>query len=403
MIRRDYLIVGAGVGGASVCEGIREHDKKGTVMLVGAEAFHPYHRPQLLKTQFGKSPQPVDKIQVHDSDWFAKHHIDLRLDTLVTQINLERHLAVLGTGQAVEFRKACMATGSRPRRPQVAGVAIGNVFYPRSLRDVQALREVVELEPHVAIIGGGLLAAESAAALVGFKKTQVTLLHRGRNIWGRFLDEETAAWLSGYFADHGVKLMLNEQINGFEGRTALKNIQTKSGNRFSAGVAIVAIGVEPNLALVQNTPLAYPHGTPVNDYLETDEKGIFAVGDIASFPDKIFGGQRRIEHWASAIAQGHVAGANMTGKKRIKWDWTPHHSSTVFDLHFDFVGDCGKPPTRIEIEGDRAKKKFIVRHYQLTALTGIVLCNQSAEKVEAAKEQVKSWPRGKAKVVEERE
>ena len=402
MIRRDYLIVGAGVGGASVCEGIREHDKKGTVMLVGAEAFHPYHRPQLLKSQFGKSPQPVDKIQVHDADWFAKHHIDLRLDTLVTQINLERHLAVLGNGQAVEFRKACMATGSRPRRPQVAGVAIGNVFYPRSLRDVQALREVVELEPHVAIIGGGLLAAEAAAALVVFKKTQVTLLHRGRNLWGRFLDEETAAWLSAYFAEHGVKLMLNEQINGFEGRTALKNIQTKSGNRFSAGVAIVAIGVEPNLALVQNTPLAYPHGTPVNDYLETDEKGIFAVGDIASFPDKIFGGQRRIEHWASAIAQGHTAGANMTGKKRIKWEWTPHHASTVFDLHFDFVGDCTKPPTRIEVEGDRAKKKFIVRHYQLTALTGVVLCNQSAEKVEAAKEQVRNWPRGR-KVVEERD
>lgn len=403
MIRRDYLIVGAGVGGASVCEGIREHDKKGTVMLVGAEAFHPYHRPQLLKSQFGKSPQPIEKIETQSAGWYEENKIDLRLDTLVTQINLERRLAVLGTGQAVEFRKACMATGSRPRRPQVAGIGIGNVFYPRSLRDVQALREVVELEPNVAIIGGGLLAAEAAAALVGFKKTQVTLLHRGRNLWGRFLDEETATWLSAYFAEHGVKLMLNEQINGFEGRTALKNIQTKSGHRFSAGVAIVAIGVEPNLALVQNTPLAYPHGTPVNDYLETDEKGIFAVGDIASFPDKIFGGQRRIEHWASAIAQGHIAGANMTAKKRIKWDWMPHHSSTVFDLHFDFVGDCTKPPTRIEIEGDRAKKKFIVRHFQLTALTGIVLCNQPADKVEAAKEQVKTWPRGKAKIVEERD
>ena len=402
MIRRDYLIVGAGVGGASVCEGIREHDKKGTVMLVGAEAFHPYHRPQLLKSQLGKSAQAVEKIHALPEDWYSKHHIDLRLDTLVTQINLERHLAVLGNGQAVEFRKACMATGSRPRRPAVAGAAIGNVFYPRSIRDMQALREVIELEPQVAIVGGGLLAAEAAATLVQFKKTHVTLLHRGRNIWGRFLDEETAAWLSAYFAENGVKLMLNEQINGFEGRTALKNIQTKSGHRFAAGVAVVAIGVEPNLALVQNTPLAYPHGTPVNDYLESDEKGIFAVGDIASFPDRIFGGQRRIEHWACAMAQGRTAGANMTGKKRIKWEWTPCHSSTVFDLHFDFVGDCARPPTRIEVEGDRSKKKFIVRHYQLSALTGVVLCNQTSEKVEAAKEQVRTWPRGR-KVVEERD
>ena len=402
MIRRDYLIVGAGVGGASVCEGIREHDKKGTVMLVGAEAFPPYHRPKLLKSQLGKTPQPVESIQTHDDDWYAKNRIDLRLDTLVSQINIERHLAVLGTGQAVEFRKACMATGSRPRRPVVAGAAIGNVLYPRSLRDLQALREVVELEPQVAVIGGGLLAAECAATLSQFRKTHVTLLHRGKNLWGRFLDEETAAWLTAYFAHHGVKMMMNEQINGFEGRTALKNIQTKSGHRFAAGVAVVAIGVEPNLGLVANTPLAYPHGTPVNDYLESDEKGIFAVGDIASFPDKIFGGQRRIEHWASAIEQGRTAGANMTGKKRIKWDWTPCHSSTVFDLQFDFVGDCARPATRIEIEGDRAKKKFIVRHYQLTALTGVVLCNQSPEKVEAAKEQVRTWPRGRKPVAEER-
>jgi len=95
MIRRDYLIVGAGVGGASVCEGIREHDKKGTVMLVGAESFPPYHRPLLLKSQLAKNPQPIEKIAALSLEWFHKHHIDLRLDTLVTQINLERHLAVL--------------------------------------------------------------------------------------------------------------------------------------------------------------------------------------------------------------------------------------------------------------------------------------------------------------------
>ena len=85
----------------------------------------------------------------------------------------------------------------------------------------------------------------------------------------------------------------------------------------------------------------------------------------------------------------------MTGKKRIKWEWMPHHSSTVFDLHFDFVGDFTRPATRVVLEGDRAKKKFIVKYYQLTALMGVLLCNQSAEKVEAAKEELRKWPRGK--------
>jgi NADPH-dependent 2,4-dienoyl-CoA reductase/sulfur reductase-like enzyme len=396
MIRRDYLIVGAGVAGASACAGIREHDKKGTVMMVGNEVAPPYHRPLLLKSFLGKgAPPPVEKLLAHDAEWFAKNRVDLRLDTIVAQFNIERRVAVLGNGQAVEFRKALMATGSRARRPQVAGASLGNVFYLRSVRDLQALREVAELDHQIVIIGGGLIATEAAAWLANFPKAHVSLMHRGPAVWTKLLDPESAAWLTQVLAARGVKLMLGEALNGFEGRTVLKNVQTKSGQRFAAGVAVVAFGAEPNLGLVANTPLSYPHGTPVNEYLETDEKGIFAAGDIAAYPDKIFGGARRIDHWASAIEQGKTAGANMTGKKRIKWDWMPHFESTVFDLHFDFVGDFTKPITRVEVEGDRAKKKFVVRQYALSQLMNVVLVNQPAEKAEAAKVQLREWPRGK--------
>jgi 3-phenylpropionate/trans-cinnamate dioxygenase ferredoxin reductase subunit len=396
MIRRDYLIVGAGVAGVSACEGLREHDKKGTIMLVGNETTPPYHRPMMLKAHLSKgAPGPVEKLLAHDAAWYAKNHIDLRLDTIVTQFNLERHLAVLSNGQAVEFRKAIMATGSRAKRPQVAGGNLGNVFYPRSIRDVQALREVADLEHQIVIVGGGIIAAETASLFAKFPKAHVSLMHRGTALWNKLLDAESAAWLTGIFAENGVKLMLGESLNGFEGRTVLKNVQTKSGQRFAAGLAVVAFGAEPNLGLVANTPLAYPHGTPVNEYLETDEKGIFAAGDIAAFPDKIFGGARRVDHWSCAIEQGRTAGANMSGKKRIKWDWMPHFFSTVFDLHFDFVGDFSRPTTRVELEGDRTKKKFIVRQYALNQLMNVILVNQSPEKVEAAKTQVREWPRGK--------
>ena len=393
MIRRDYLIVGAGVGGLGACEGIREHDKKGTIMLVGNEAALPYQRPLLFKSHLGKTVAQPGKLLAHDADWFAKQKIDVRLDTLVTQINIERHLAVLGNGQAVEFRKACIATGSRARRPQLAGWNLGNVFYLRTLRDVQALREVVEIEHQIVVVGGGCIAAETAALMSQLPKAHVMLMHRGAHIWNRMLDPETGAWLTAYFGKHGVKLLMGETLNGFEGRTVLKNVQTKSGQRFPASVAVVAFGAEMNNGLFLNTPLHYPNGTPVNDYLETEEKGIFAVGDIALYPDRVFGGVRRMEHHDAALAQGRIAGANMSGKKRLKWDWMPHHDSQVFDLHFDFVGDFTKVPTRYELEGDRAKKKFIVRHYQHAALTAVVLCNQPPEKVEAAKVQVRECPR----------
>src|ERR1044072_7222575 len=96
MIRRDYLIVGAGAGGISACEGIREHDKKGTIMLVGNEIALPYQRPLLFETLLRKSPGVAAKLSVHDPAWFEKQHIDLRLDTMMTQFNVEPHLAVLG-------------------------------------------------------------------------------------------------------------------------------------------------------------------------------------------------------------------------------------------------------------------------------------------------------------------
>ncbi len=314
---------------------------------------------------------------MHDAAWFQKHHVDLRLDTFVTQFNIERHLAVLGNGQAVEFRKALLATGSRARRPQVAGGNLGNVFYLRSLRDVLALREIAETEHQIAIVGGGFIALETASLLAQLPKAQVTLMHRAP-LWTRSLGPEASVWLGEYLGKQGIKLMVGETLNGFEGRTVLKNVQTKSGQRFPAGLAIVAVGAEPNLGLVLNTPLAYPHGTPVNEYLETDEKGIFAAGDVAAYPDKILGGVRRVEHWNAAVAQGLVAGQNMTGKKRIKFEHLPHATSTVFDLHFDFLGDFSRPPSRIEFEGDLAKKKFIVRAFQLSALMSVALCNQDA-------------------------
>lgn len=399
MIRRDYLIVGAGVGGASVCEGIREHDKKGSVMLVGNEVVPPYHRPLLFENFLnGKNPPPpVEKVQQHDLSWYQENNIDLRLDTLVTQFNVERHLAVLSNGQTVEFKKACLATGSRARRPQVAGYNLGNIMYLRSWRDVAALREMLDYEKEIVIVGGGYLAAQAATQLADRPKTKVSILHRGKALWDDRVDPETARFVTEQLAERGVKMLLSETLNGFEGRTVVKNIQTKSGQRFGADLAIVCLGCEPNLGLVAGTPLAYPHGTPVNEHLETDEKGIYAVGDIAAYPCRVLGGVRRFEYWECAMEQGRVAGQNMTGKKRIKFEYMPHCTAQALDMHFDLVGDFSKPPVRFEIEGERATKKFVARYYQPSGMMGILLCNQPQERVEEAKEQLRSAPRSSKK------
>ena len=389
MISRDYLVIGAGLAGARVCEGIRAHDKKGAITLIGRESFQPYHRPPLSTSFLGNPKAETASLACLDPAWYAKQAIELRLDTTVTQLNIERHIAVLATGQPLEFRKACLATGSRPRRPPVAGAGLGNIFYLRTLRDALAIKEMTAITKEIVIIGGGLIAVEVAAALTE-AKIKVTLMNRNQFLWQKRLDSETAQWLTHYFIDKGVGLMMQEDVNGFEGKTVLKNIQTKSGNRFPAAMVLVAVGAEPNIELVHNTPLSSPNGAPVNEYLETDEKGIYAAGDLALFPDKIFGSVRRIDHWENAFEQGIVAGANMTGKKRIKFEIIPYFSSTLFDLKFEFFGDFRFPPGRSEVIGDRSLKKFTIRNYQGARLTGMILCNQESEAGKLARDEIRA-------------
>lgn len=388
MIQRDYLIIGSGIGGASACEGIRRHDKRGSVALIGAEAFPPYKRWILSKSFLREKSPQLKKLQEPDERWYRAHKIETRFGTVVTQFNIDRRVAVLANGESIEFNKACLAMGSRPVRPPVAGVGLGNVIYLRSLRDALALKEMANLEKSLMVVGGGLLACEAAASL-RMMKLKVGLMHRDSYLLNRYLDAETGAWLTDYFAKHGVAMSMGESLNGFEGKTILRNIQTKSGNRFPVSLAIVACGAEPNLDLVRNTPLAGPHGSPVNDYLETEEKGIYAVGDLAFYPDRVMGCVRRQTHWENARKQGLIAGANMTGKKRIRYEQIPYFWTEMFDLRMDLVGDFSVLPTRVDLQGTYAKKKFVARYYQGEKLRGVLLCHQPPREVESAKTQLR--------------
>jgi NADPH-dependent 2,4-dienoyl-CoA reductase/sulfur reductase-like enzyme len=333
----------------------------------------------------GQKASSIEKLLEKDSAWFSRLKVDLRLNTLVTQFSIEQRAAVLVTGQAVKFEKALLATGSRARRPAVAGANLGNIFYIRTARDLAALREVVELEKNVVVVGGGFVAVETAVLLRKLK-LNVTVITRSPAVWTRFLDIETATWLTNYLAANGVKFMLGEHLNGFEGRTVLQRVQTKSGQRLDTTVAVVAMGAEPNLQLVSASPLWSQNGCPVTERLESDELGIFAAGDIALYPNPVLGGMRREEHWDAALAMGRAAGYNMAAKKMVNFTYIPWHRSRIFDLDFDFVGDFTRTPTRVELEGDRNKKRrFMLKCYQLNKLTGVVFCNADEKKVKSVR------------------
>src|SRR5205809_2996716 len=220
MIQRDYLIIGGGIGGASACEGIRRHDKRGSVTLVGAEVFPPYKRWILSKSFLREKSLQPRKLQEPDEHWYQAHKIETRFGTVVTQFNIDRRLAVLANGESIEFNKACLAMGSRPVRPPVAGVGLGNVIYLRTIRDALALKEMANLEKSLMVVGGGLLACEAAASL-RMMKLKVGLMHRDSYLLNRYLDAETGGWLTDEFAQHRVVNSMGESLNGFGGKIVL--------------------------------------------------------------------------------------------------------------------------------------------------------------------------------------
>ena len=140
MIQRDYLIIGSGIGGASACEGVRKYDKRGSVTLIGAEVSHPYKRWMLSKEFLREKTPASKKLPLLDPQWYTAHKIETRFGTIVTQINIERRLAVLGNGESIEFNKACLAMGSRPHRPPAWIASASSSGHPRQNRPCAAIR-----------------------------------------------------------------------------------------------------------------------------------------------------------------------------------------------------------------------------------------------------------------------
>ena len=161
----------------------------------------------------------------------------------MTQFNIERRLAVLANGESIEFTKACLAMGSRPVRPAMAGTSLGNVIYLRTTRDALALREMANLEKTIMVVGGGLLACESAASL-RMMKMKVGLMHRDGYLLNRYVDPDTGAWLTDYFAKHGVVLSMGEALTASKAKPSCATFKPRA--------VTVSLSALPSLHAAQN-------------------------------------------------------------------------------------------------------------------------------------------------------
>ena len=160
----DYLIVGAGLAGAAALEGIREHDRSGSITMIGAENHLPYNRPPLSKKLwFGKTE--VKDIFLHDQSFYDKNGALFLPGRRVTSLDAKSLSATDSQGQRYSFKKLLLATGGVPQALPIPGGEIDGVCYFRSLDDYQRIRREAGAGRSALIIGGGFIGSEMAAAL----------------------------------------------------------------------------------------------------------------------------------------------------------------------------------------------------------------------------------------------
>jgi 3-phenylpropionate/trans-cinnamate dioxygenase ferredoxin reductase subunit len=353
-----YVIAGASLAGAKAAEALRAEGFGGPVILIGEEDERPYERPPLSKDYLlGKAGR--ESIYVHPAQWYAEHDVSLQLGTSVTGIDRGGHEVILGDGSRVGYAKLLLATGSSPRRLTVPGADLDGVHYLRRVGDSDRIKEAFQAASRVAVIGGGWIGLETAAAARA-AGADVTILEAAELPLLRVLGPEVAQVFAQLHADHEVDLRFGvhvAEITGSAGRA--DGVRLADGSHIRADAIIVGVGIMPNTQLAQAAGLEVSNGIRVDSSLRTADPDIYAAGDVASAWHPMFGTHIRVEHWANALHQPQTAARAMLGQD-VSYDRLPYFYTDQYDLGMEYSGFVTPGGyDEVVLRGDVAGREFI--------------------------------------------
>ena len=351
----DVLIVGGGAAGYACADRLRRLGYGGVITMVSADADPPCDRPNLSKDYLAGTA-PDDWIPLRPQGWYHERSIDLHLGTMIASIDTIARTAVSRQGERFRFDRLLLATGSEPLRLDQPGLARENVHVLRSLADARALAARADPGTHVAIIGSSFIALEAAAALRN-RGVEVAIVSRDSVPFERSLGREVGGFLQQLHERNGVRFHLESNVRDYDGAT----LTLEDGRRIVADFLLLGIGVTPRTALAAATGLAVGDGVEVDARLESSVPGIYAAGDIASYPDPLGEGRVRIEHWATAQRQGQTAAANMLGA-RTRFEAVPFFWTEQYGVALRYVGRAVRT-NDVRIDGDLAGGDFIARYH----------------------------------------
>ncbi|NLA91914.1 MAG: FAD-dependent oxidoreductase [Spirochaetales bacterium] len=358
-----YLIIGGGLAADAAVRGIRELDSSHTVGIISSEGDPPYSRPNLSKGLWGG--KPLEKI------WCNTQllDVDLLLNRTIVTLNRESKTVVDEQGELYSYDKLLLATGGVARHLPFSG---DRVIYYRTLQDYRKLKELSEIGENFLVIGGGFICSEIAAALASNGKSVVMVFPEG-GIGEHVYPKELSQFITDYYRERGVEIVPNESVVTMEEVSEGLRATTNKGKPYIVDGVVAGVGLIPNTILAEKASLNVDNGIVVNQYLATADPSIYAAGDVANYPSKVFGKSRRVEHEDNALSMGKLAGRNMAGAKE-PYNHTPYFYSDLFDLGYEAVGELNSS-YETEAHWEEPYKKGVIYYLRDKLVKGVLLWN----------------------------
>ena len=301
------VIVGTGMAGGNAAKALRQEGYAGELTMIGDEPGVPFGRPPLSKTYL-RSEETLDGWLVAPPDWYASHGVDFRRDT-VERIDVGSRRVELRSGESLVYTQLLIATGGRNRRLDVPGAELDGVHQLRTVAESDAIKREARPGARAVLVGMGFIGSEVAASLRQLG-VEVTTVEPGEVPLTNALGRDMGAVMAAIHRDHGVELVVRDQVVRFEGHTRVERAITRNGRTIDCDFAVIAVGIQPNIEVLHDTGVAVDNGVLVDAMCRTNVPDVFAAGDVANIDHPMFG-RVRVEHYNNAEKQGAFAGRSM--------------------------------------------------------------------------------------------
>ncbi|RWM82492.1 MAG: ferredoxin reductase [Mesorhizobium sp.] len=379
---KGMVIIGAGECGGRAALALRELFYDGPVTLVGDEPHLPYERPPLSKDTMA-SDAPAIKAIASD-EVLAGRSIRHIHSVQAVAIDRTEHVVRLSDGSILPYDKLLLATGSTPRRLPLPGLG-ARCVYLRTFNDALAIRAHLSAGNRIAIVGGGFIGLELAAAARRLGAT-VTVIEAQPRILMRGVPAEIARAIHEAHEAEGVKILCGDGIAAIADDGAEVRVALAGGQDIVADLAVIGIGAVPVTGLAAEAGLTIDNGIAVDAALRTSDPDIFAAGDCCSFPLAVYGGRRvRLEAWRNAQEQGALAARNMLGAGEahaaVPWFWSDQYGLT---LQISGLADEGSKVVRRDLDDGAFILFHLAQDGRLVAASGIGPGNAVARDIRLA-------------------